>query len=75
MKKTNEISKMLVSELIKKRIIDNSAQTVLELSTEWQYARSTTEREVQRLMAAGTIEKVYKKNGDRLVPAYRIKKA
>jgi len=75
MKKTNEIAKLLVSQLITRRISDDSAQTITELATEWQYSRSKSEREVHKLMATGRIEKVWKKTGSRWAAAYRIKKA
>jgi hypothetical protein len=73
--KTNKLSAMLVSELIGKKVVDESAQTLLEIAsaTVPPVCPATAERMVKKLLAAGKIEAVWKRGSQRLVPAYRVK--
>ena len=69
---TNELAQMLVSSLIPRKIIDQSAETITEMVAASGVNKNTVGPEVQRLLAAGTIEKVYKRVNAQVVPAYRV---
>ena len=71
MKKTNEIARMLVSELIPKRIIDQNAQTIEEISKASGLSSSCTKVQIKEFLSLYKVEKVWKKTGRNLVPAYR----
>jgi len=71
MKKTNEIAKLLVSELMPKRIIDNNAQTIEEVAEASGISPSTAKRQIDQLLKANKIERVWKQGKRHLVPAYR----
>jgi Fic family protein len=72
MKKTNEFSKMLASELIPKRIFDNSAQTSDEISRFTGMTVRTAQKHILALVKSGKLEKVWKRGKERVLPAYRI---
>ena len=69
---TNEPAQMLVSSLIPRKIIDQSADTITEMVEASGVNKNTVGPEVQRLLAAGKIEKVYKRVNAQVVPAYRV---
>lgn len=71
MKKTNEIARMLVSELIPKRIIDQNAQTIEEISKASGLNITSTKDQIKEFLSLYKVEKVWKKSGRNLVPAYR----
>lgn len=71
MKKTNEIAKMLVSELIPKKIVDENAQTIEEIAKASGLSISSTKDKIKQLLSVNKIEKVWKQSGRNLVPAYR----
>jgi len=71
MKKTNEIAKMLVSELMFKRIIDNNAQSIEEVATASGISPSTAKRQIDKLLKANKIEMVWKMGKRHLIPAFR----
>lgn len=72
MKKTNDIAKMLVSELIPKKIVDENAQTIAEIATVSKISATSAKCNVKHLLDDKKIEKVWKQNGRNLVPAYRV---
>lgn len=72
MKKTNELSKMLVSELIPKRIVDNNAQTCEEIALASNISATTAQRKMNQFVKQGKVQKVWKQKGSCLVPAYRM---
>ena len=74
MKKTNDFSKLLASELIPKRIFDNSAQTSDEVSKFTGMTVRTAQKHILALVKSGKLEKVWKRGKDRVLPAYRIKR-
>lgn len=71
---TNELAQMLVSSLIPRKTIDQSAETITEMVEASGVNKNTVGPEVKRLLAAGTIEKVYKHVNAQVVPAYRVVK-
>ena len=71
MKKTNEIAKMLVSELIPKKIVDENAQTIEEIAKASGLSVTSTKDKIKQLLSVNKIEKVWKQSGRNLVPAYR----
>jgi hypothetical protein len=71
MKKTNEIAKMLVSELIPKKIVDENAQTIEEIAKASGLSITSTKDQIKQFLSLNKIEKVWKQSGRNLVPAYR----
>jgi hypothetical protein len=71
MKKTNEIAKMLVSELIPKKVIDENAQTIEEIAKASGLSVTSTKDQIKGFLSIYKVEKVWKKSGRNLVPAYR----
>ena len=71
MKKTNEIAKMLVSELIPKKIVDENAQTIEEIAKASGLSITSTKDQIKQFLFLNKIEKVWKQSGRNLVPAYR----
>lgn len=68
----NSIAEML-SDLPKK-IVDESACTIKELAEASSMSETWMTRTAKSKVEAGEWEKVWKKSGDRLIPAYRKKK-
>lgn len=71
MKKTNEIARMLVSELIPKKIVDENAQTIEEIAKASGLSITSTKDQIKQFLFLNKIEKVWKQSGRNLVPAYR----
>jgi len=71
MKKTNEIARMLVSELIPKKVIDQNAQTIEEIAKASGLSITSTKDQIKVFLSLYKVEKVWKKSGRNLVPAYR----
>ena len=71
MKKTNEIARMLVSELIPKKIVDKNAQTIEEIAKASGLSITSTKDQIKQFLSLNKIEKVWKQSGRNLVPAYR----
>jgi len=71
MKKTNEIARMLVSELIPKKIVDENAQTIEEIAKASGLSITSTKDQIKQFLSLNKIEKVWKQSGRNLVPAYR----
>jgi len=71
MKKTNEIARMLVSELIPKKVIDQNAQTIEEIAKASGLSITCTKDQIKVFLSLYKVEKVWKKSGRNLVPAYR----
>ncbi len=69
-----EQSAQLASGLFVKREIDESAETIQEIATRSNTPRKTISERVQKLLADGKLEQVWKHGRTRPVPAYRIKK-
>ena len=75
MKKTNDIAKMLASELVGGgRIFDDSAETTEEISTKTGFSISSVNKHVAAKTKAGLLERVWKRVGCKPVPAYRVKR-
>ena len=72
MKQTNAICKLLASELMPKRIFDENAQSILEITRATGMARTTVNDYVRKLMQQGKMERVWKRGSHHPVPAYRI---
>jgi len=71
MKKTNEIARMLVSELIPKKIVDENAQIIEEIAKASGLSITSTKGQIKQFLSLNKIEKVWKQSGRNLVPAYR----
>jgi predicted transcriptional regulator len=69
----NKVVATLVSELFPKRIVDDSAESVKEISKRVQLSERQALRSVEQLIAEGKIEKVWKHGTRNLIPAFRIK--
>jgi len=68
-------TKMLASELLAEtRIIDNDAETIYEIMAKTGHGRSAMRRRIKEMIAAGKIEKVWKRRGTAIIMAYRAKK-
>jgi hypothetical protein len=70
----NELAQTLVSTLIPRKTIDQSAQTITEIVAVSGVNKNTVGPEVRRLLAEGKIEKVWKRVNSQVVPAYRVVK-
>jgi predicted transcriptional regulator len=72
MKKTNAIAALLTSQLIPALVFDEAAQTVEEIATAAGIVRQTADVKIRKLLAAGQVERVWKRGRIRPVPAYRV---
>jgi hypothetical protein len=72
MKQTNAICKLLASELMPKRIFDENAQSILEITRATGMARTTVNDYVCKLIQQGKMERVWKRGSHHPIPAYRI---
>ena len=68
---TNQIR--AVSDLIPKRVFDESAQTIGEIAADSGVSVATADRLVRGFLAAGKAYRVWKRGSQRAIPAYRIK--
>lgn len=72
--RTNDIAKMLASELVgPKRIFDESAETTREIEAKTGLGQSAILRRISKQIKAGIIEQVWKRGERGPVPAYRAK--
>ena len=71
MKSSNAFSKLLLSELIPKRIFDSSAQTSDEIARFTGMTVRTSQKHILALVKSGKLEKVWKRGPVRPIPAYR----
>jgi len=71
--KTNKLAATLVSQLFEQRIVDQSAETAIEIAAKTGESERTVNRRIRDLLAAGSIEQVWKRGTHRPVPAYRVK--
>jgi DNA-binding transcriptional regulator GbsR (MarR family) len=62
----------MASELMPKRIFDENAQSILEITRATGMARTTVNDYVRKLMQQGKMERVWKRGSRHPVPAYRI---
>jgi transposase len=69
----NDVSKQLVSALYPKKVVDDTAESITEISKRAGKSPKTIERWVRQQVAEGKVEKVWKRGSKWLVPAYRIK--
>ena len=65
---------MKASDQLPKQIIDQKAETVAELMTQTPHGRCWVDKFCKEMVASGKWERVWKKSGVRLVPAFRVKK-
>lgn len=65
---------MKASDQIPQRILDPAAQTVQELAAETGRNRMWCLHYATNMVATGRWERVWKKSGRNLAPAYRVKK-
>ena len=72
--KPNQLAAKLVSELMPKRIVDQSAQTVAELQVATGMSKFVTQVWCKEHTEMGEIERVSKMVNGKPQPAYRIKK-
>jgi hypothetical protein len=70
-KKTNAIAALLTSQLIPASVFDDKAQTMQEIAAAAGIARSTAAAKILKLIAAGQVERVWKRGAGRPIPAYR----
>jgi len=70
-KKTNAIAALLTSQLIPALVFDQSAQTIQEIAAAAGIARQTAAAKILKLVAAGQVERVWKRGPVRPIPAYR----
>lgn len=74
MKKANDIAKMLASALLDDhKIYDENAETIIEISGKIGLGRWASSQKVSAAVKAGKLEKVWKRVGNRTLPAYRVK--
>jgi len=71
--KPNKAAALLVSELFQQKIIDESAESLAEISAKTGRSPTSTAREIRAMLKAGKIEQVWKRGSRWPVPAYRIK--
>ena len=62
-----------ILDLIPKQVIDQTALTSNEISDKRGCDRGTAGAHIRKLLKEGSIEKVWKREGGRLKPAYRLK--
>ena len=71
MKKTNAIAALLTSQLIPALVFDETAQTMEEIAAAAGIARQTAAAKILKLIAAGQVERVWRRGPRRPIPAYR----
>jgi len=72
--KANKFAAVLVSELFERKVFDELAETSIEIAAKTGKSPRTVDRMIAGMLAAGTVEKVWKRGTHRPVPAYRVKK-
>ena len=72
MKSTNQLTSQLVSELFVKQIIDPSAETASDIVEKTGQSKWKVKAMVADWLKLGKVERVFKKQSGKLVPAYRI---
>jgi hypothetical protein len=65
---------MKPSDMIAKKIVDQNSQTVAEMFKETLLDQAQIRKLAVRYVEQGKWERVYKRIGTRLLPAYRVKK-
>lgn len=65
-------SALKASDLVERKVIDQSAQTTQEFEEAVKCSNSTADRHLRELLTKKKIEKVWKYVGSKLVPAYRV---
>jgi len=65
---------MKASDLIPKKIVDQNAETIQDMMKHTPMSRNWLYGFAQDMVKQGKYEKVWKKVGVKLVPAYRIKR-
>jgi len=64
---------MKPSDQLPKIIIDQKAETALEIMAQTPHKRCWVDRLAKEMVASGKWERVYKRVGGRLTPAYRVR--
>ena len=64
----------LASDLVCVRTVDQTAQTTHEIATIKKMCRSAIQPYIKQAVDAGKLEQVWKRDGTKIVPAYRPKK-
>lgn len=65
---------MKPSDMIEKKVVDPNAETIAEICAATGKNRCGLQLLANDYVAGGKWERVWKKNGNKLVPAYRVKK-
>ena len=71
--KANRAAAALVSELFKRKVIDDHAETCEEIAAKTGTQIFLVRKQVRVMVQSGMIEQVWKHGKRQLVPAYRIK--
>jgi DNA-binding Lrp family transcriptional regulator len=72
--KANKLAAVLVSELFERRVVDPNAETIVEIAEKTGESERTVSRRIRKLIEAGKVEQVWRRDARNTIQAYRVKK-